>query len=282
MKMTEFKNIENKNSIQDDNESGAKNIIKIKGKDSRGGDKGGAGNSVVGSGSNNNNKNKKLTTETEISIIKPSKIFFTGGISSGKSKYAEKAALSILNNNFDLKNNFEKFLNENSYANQLGKYLENSDMLHFIATANSLSSDNEMKIKIAEHKAKRPDCFTIHENFNDLKTEIKNTYNSISVLSRNEHYIIMLIDSMTLWLSGIFTDLTKYNEALSALNDLFEYISKLDCFFIFVSDNLSFNMVPQDEYVRKFISLNGLMEQKISALCDFVYLTVAGNILRLK
>lgn len=220
---------------------------------------------------------------------KPVKIFFTGGISSGKSKYAENTALSILNNNLDLKKNLDKnlvqFLDESLYNNLNGKYPENSNILHFIATANSLSSDNEMKIKIAEHKAKRPDCFIIHENFDDLKTEINNTYNmfnSISALSHNNNHIIILIDSMTLWLSGIFTDLTKYNEALSALNDLFDFIGKLDCFFIFVSDNLSFNMVPQDEYVRKFISLNGLMEQKISALCDFVYLTVAGNILRLK
>jgi len=280
--MTEFKNIENRNSNKDDNEGGIKNGIKVESKDeiqSR------TGNNDNNNNDNNNNNNNKLMTETSTSAVKPVKIFFTGGISSGKSKYAEKTALSILNNNLDLEKNLgkslDKFLDESFYSNSNGKYLENSNILHFIATANSLSSDNEMKIKIAEHKAKRSDCFTIHENFDDLKTEINNTYNSISVLSSND-YIIILIDSMTLWLSGIFTDLTKYNEALFAINDLFDFIGKLDCFFIFVSDNLSFNLVPQDEYVRKFISLNGLMEQKISALCDFVYLTVAGNILRLK
>ncbi|RZD16512.1 MAG: hypothetical protein EVJ46_05725 [Candidatus Acididesulfobacter guangdongensis] len=276
--MTEFKNIKNRNLNKDYNEGEIKNRIKIESRDieSRDEDKSRTEN-------NANSNNNKLMTETH--AAKPVKIFFTGGISSGKSKYAEKTALSILNNNLYLEKNADKsldeLLDESFYSNSNEKYIENSKRLHFIATANSLSSDNEMKIKIAEHKAKRPDCFTIHENFDDLKTEINNTYNSISVSSHND-YIIILIDSMTLWLSGIFTDLATYNEALLAIDDLFDFISKLDCFFIFVSDNLSFNIVPQDAYVRKFISLNGLMEQKISALCDFVYLTVAGNILRLK
>jgi adenosylcobinamide kinase/adenosylcobinamide-phosphate guanylyltransferase len=251
--MSEFKNIEN---INNNNADRIKDEIK-------GENKGRA---------RSENKNNADKFAIEAAAVKPLKIFFTGGISSGKSKYAENTALSIFKNNLNLNENLNKSLNK--------RYLENSNILHFIATANSLSSDNEMKIKIAEHKAKRPDSFIIHENFDDLKTEIYNTYNSSSVLSRNNY--IILIDSMTVWLSGIFTDLTRYDAALSVLNDLFDFIDKLDCFFIFVSDNLSFNLVPQDEYVRKFISLNGIMEQKISALCDFVYLTVAGNILRLK
>jgi adenosylcobinamide kinase/adenosylcobinamide-phosphate guanylyltransferase len=233
--------------------------------------------------------NKKNKNKSKNKIVQPVKIFLTGGISSGKSKHAEDQALSILNNNLNLNQinlNRINLLNEininaGNYQNiEYIKYVKNLNMLHFIATANSLLSDNEMKIKIAEHKSKRSDFFIIHEDFDDLKFEIDRIYNSISVLPSNN--IIILIDSMTAWLSGIFTDLAKYDIALSALNTLFDLIGKLDCSFIFVSDNLSFNLVPQDEYVRKFINLNGLMEQKISSISDFVYLVVAGNTLKIK
>lgn len=234
------------------------------------------------------NIDKKNKNKSKNTIVQPVKILFTGGISSGKSKYAEDQALSILNNNLNLNQiNLNRIsLNEINikvcnYQNiEYIKSVKNLNILHFVATANSLLSDNEMKIKIAEHKAKRPNLFIIHEDFDDLKFEIDKIYNSISVLPSNN--IIILIDSMTAWLSGIFTDLAKYDIALSALNTLFDFIGKLDCSFIFVSDNLSFNLVPQDEYVRKFINLNGLMEQKISSISDFVYLAVAGNILKIK
>ncbi|MHB1680946.1 MAG: bifunctional adenosylcobinamide kinase/adenosylcobinamide-phosphate guanylyltransferase [bacterium] len=234
------------------------------------------------------NNNKKNKNKSNNKIIQPVKIFFTGGISSGKSKYAEDQALSILNNNLNLNQINLNRINLNEINIRVCNYqniehiksIKNLSILHFVATANSLLSDNEMKIKIAEHKAKRSNLFIIHEDFDDLKFEIDKIYNSISVLPSNNS--IILIDSMTAWLSGIFTDLTKYNIALSALNALFDFIGKLDCSFIFVSDNLSFNLVPQDEYVRKFINLNGLMEQKISSISDFVYLVVAGNILKIK
>ncbi|MHB8291885.1 MAG: bifunctional adenosylcobinamide kinase/adenosylcobinamide-phosphate guanylyltransferase, partial [bacterium] len=151
------------------------------------------------------NNNKKNKNKSNNKIIQPVKIFFTGGISSGKSKYAEDQALSILNNNLNLNQINLNRINLNEINIRVCNYqniehiksIKNLSILHFVATANSLLSDNEMKIKIAEHKAKRSNLFIIHEDFDDLKFEIDKIYNSISVLPSNNS--IILIDSMTAW-----------------------------------------------------------------------------------
>ena len=87
---------------------------------------------------------------------------------------------------------------------------------------------------------------------------------------------------MTLWLSSVFKDISGYGSALESVIKFSRYLSKIECSVVTVADSLGFNMVPVDAYVRKFIELNGLMEQELSSASDKAYCVIAGNPLALK
>ncbi len=203
-----------------------------------------------------------------------SKIFVTGGASSGKSGFAENLALEL----------FNKYLNNSNIANDFIlnttgdlKGAVNCPSLHFIATANLFTLDEEMKKKVEEHKKRRSDLFIAHEDFDDLQLEIENIYNS-----SNSRYCIILIESLTMWLSEIFKEISAYDLAYGKLMELTAYLKDIECSLITISDLLSFNIVPADRYVREFIKLNGIMEQKLAAISDAAFCIIAGMPLKLK
>lgn len=190
------------------------------------------------------------------------KIFITGGMSSGKSGFAEKKALLL----------YDKFLEELN--------LNNHRQLHFIATAILETADNEMKQKIKSHKEKRSNIFIVHENYKDLQAKIKNIYETFKNEKRQSG--VILIDSLTLWLSSIFKDISDFNFAFDTILKITEYLKTLQCSVVTVTDTMAFNMVPADVYLRRFIELNGLMEQRLSNLSDEAYCIIAGNQISLK
>ncbi len=197
------------------------------------------------------------------------KIFITGGISSGKSDFAEKTAISIYSSYFS-----------GTETPPLEKRIDSS--LYFIATAkfsgkNFCEPDEDMMQKIKKHKEKRSGVFEVRENFENLSGEI----DKICGAPLNMKTVI-LIDSMTLWLSSAFKDISDYDFTFDAILKICADLKKIKCSVVTVADSLGFNMVPADAYLRKFIELNGLMEQKLSALSDEAYCVIAGNPLPLK
>ena len=200
------------------------------------------------------------------------KIFITGGISSGKSSFAEETALSLYKS--AIAAGGWQVLSEKSRAS-----------LHFIATAGlgdgNEYEDAEMDLKIERHKERRDRAFTVHENFAELQAEIDGICKSLSSEPGMKSGVI-LIDSMTLWLASIFKDVSGYDTALESVIKFSELLSKLECSVLTVADSLGFNMVPVDAYARKFIELNGLMEQELSAVSDKAYCVIAGNPVALK
>ena len=197
------------------------------------------------------------------------KIFITGGISSGKSSFAEETAISLYK--LSIAAGGCQDLTEKSRS-----------PLHFIATARQRKyEDEEMVLKIKKHKDKRDKAFIVHENFEDLSGEIDGISKFLSSEPAPESGVI-LIDSMTLWLSSVFQDVAGYDSALESVIKFSEYLSKVECSVVTVADSLGFNIVPVDAYARKFIELNGLMEQELSALSDKAYCVIAGNPVVLK
>ena len=87
---------------------------------------------------------------------------------------------------------------------------------------------------------------------------------------------------MTLWLSSFFTGIKYFDSAAETVLKFAEYLSGIRCSVVTVSDSIGFNLVSVDAYVRKFVELNGLMEQKLSAVSDKAYCVIAGNPLALK
>lgn len=207
------------------------------------------------------------------------KIFITGGISCGKSGFAEETALSLYKAEAPVAAGGRRDSTEEGLT---GK---SRGLLHFIATARlepeREGEDEELALKIKKHKEKRNKAFIVHENFVDLYAEI----DSIRKFLSSEYAPgsgVILIDSMTLWLSSVFKDISGYGSALESVIKFSRYLSKIECSVVTVADSLGFNMVPVDAYVRKFIELNGLMEQELSSASDKAYCVIAGNPLALK
>ena len=199
------------------------------------------------------------------------KIFITGGISSGKSDFAEKLALS----------EYKAIIAEGKKAGGSDKAaMDGRKLLHFIATAESggnRTEDAEMSLKILKHRNKRDKSFAVHENLVDLNGEIDGICASIKGGEG-----VILIDSVTMWLSSVFRSGDDYEAAADAVGRLSGKIKTIECSVITVADSLGFNMVPADAYLRKFIELNGLMEQGLSSLSDKAYCVIAGNPVILK
>ena len=121
------------------------------------------------------------------------KIFITGGISSGKSQFAENTALALYKSNIIADAGMSGGITGGTETNA-----DNFSLLHFIATANTKIKtsannnadaelnaednkqnkneidaaedikDGEMLLKIIRHKEKRNKVFVVHENFGDL------------------------------------------------------------------------------------------------------------------
>ncbi len=220
------------------------------------------------------------------------KIFITGGISSGKSGFAEKTALLLHKTEMSVDGGGRRGLAGKDFTEK------SRGLLHFIATARlepgcedkneknetrerKQCRDEELALKIKKHKEKRNKTFIVHENFGDLYAEIDGIRKFLSSGSDAERGVI-LIDSMTLWLSSIFKDISGCDSALKSVMEFPRYLSKIECSVVTVADSLGFNMVPVDAYSRKFIEFNGLMEQKLSAVSDEAYFVIAGNPVALK
>ena len=206
------------------------------------------------------------------------KIFITGGISSGKSQFAENTALALYESNIIADAGMSGGTADGTETNT-----DDFSLLHFIATAktNINTKDGEMLLKIIKHKEKRNKAFIVHENFGDLTAEIDTVRNSFPD-ERVAERCVILIDSMTLWLSSVFTGIKYFDSAVEKVLKFSEYLSGIRCSVVTVSDSLGFNLVSLDAYVRKFVELNGLMEQKLSAVSDKAYCVIAGNPLALK
>ncbi len=208
------------------------------------------------------------------------KIFITGGISSGKSQFAENKSLELYKSGIIADTVTSGVLKNHNKTNP-----QNLSLLHFIATAktniNTNNPDHEMFLKINKHKEKRDKLFIVHENFENLVSEIDLILNSFSDEQIAERCVI-LIDSMTLWLSSFFKSLEYFDSAEKAVLKFAEYLSGIKCSVVTVADSIGFSLVSADAYVRKFVELNGLMEQKLSAVSDKAYCVIAGNPLALK
>jgi adenosylcobinamide kinase/adenosylcobinamide-phosphate guanylyltransferase len=188
--------------------------------------------------------------------IPPRLILILGGARSGKSVFAERLAVS------------------------------SGRTVAFIATATA--GDDEMRARIARHRASRPrEWHTIEEPL-DLARAVRQAYKLADVL---------LLDCVTLWLgnmvsqepgqresgdkgieelcitSNLFDELSlKQVEALLAVVQFAEPNKTL----IVVSNEVGLGVVPAYPLGRVYRDTLGYVNQRLAQAADRVYLMVAG------
>ncbi len=141
----------------------------------------------------------------------------------------------------------------------------------FLAT--SVPTDLEMDQRVARHQAERgEDWHTIEE-----PVMIHETIEQASQTAD-----LILVDCLTLWTSNLL--LAEYGEpeVMAAVELLIEALHQSPCPVFLVSNEVGYGIVPDNALARQFRDLAGLVNQKIAAMADQVFLTVAGIPLALK
>lgn len=152
------------------------------------------------------------------------------------------------------------------YAQQLAMSLTENPV--YIATARVWDKDFENRI--LRHQADRDERWTTLEI---------DKYISKSSLSNR----VVVIDCVTLWLNNFFTDTSfQVEDSLKQAQEEFEKMSILGGTHIYVTNELGMGMHARSEAERKFVELQGWMNQYIAKKADDVIFMVSGISLHIK
>jgi adenosylcobinamide kinase/adenosylcobinamide-phosphate guanylyltransferase len=155
------------------------------------------------------------------------------------------------------------------YAQQLAA---RSERVSFIATATPC--DDEMRHKIARHRADRPASWTTYEVPLDLESIIE---------SEAKHYQAMVIDCLTLWTANLLHHYNMDQHAvLQRAESLCRSLREAESKFFVVSNEVGDSVVPPYESGRIFRDVLGELNQRVAQIADRVLLMVAGCPLVLK
>lgn len=162
------------------------------------------------------------------------KTLILGGVRSGKSRLAERVAT----------------------ATKLP--------ITYIATAGV--GDEEMRARVAAHRARRPATWTLVEEPIKL---------SATLYSHAAPGRCLLVDCLTLWLTNLLSVQdaavleSEHTALLTALQDLPGQL-------ILVSNEASMGVIPLGELTRRYCDEAGRLHQDLARLCERVILTIAG------
>lgn len=136
----------------------------------------------------------------------------------------------------------------------------------YIATA--LAADDEMCARIARHRADRPASWITMEEPLALAAAVR------SAAGESD---FVLVDCLTVWLSNFSWEhrgraAAEIEAAAIAEVELIRDVPRL----ILVANEVGGGIVPEAPVGRAFRDLQGLVNQRVAAMADEVFLTVAG------
>jgi len=168
-----------------------------------------------------------------------------GGARSGKSHHAEQLALQCVG------------------------------PVTYVATAGE--DDEEMQLRVALHRARRPANWALVEEPVHLAE---------ALYTHAQHGGCVLVDCMTLWLNNLLfsehheypeTGLVTPPEAWTAeIDALLTALPLLPGEVILVSNEIGLGVVPMGAVTRFYVDELGRLNQRLAALADDVHLLVAG------
>ena len=137
----------------------------------------------------------------------------------------------------------------------------------YIATAEP--RDDEMAARIATHQTQRGSHWTTV----DAPLELE------EALTQTNGQGPRLVDCLTLWLSNLMLADKKWQAAGDALAGA---LGRQTSPVILVTNEVGGGIVPDNKLARDFRDAAGLLNQRIAAVSDEVYLAVSGLPLQLK
>ncbi len=152
------------------------------------------------------------------------------------------------------------------YAASVAKELSASPVL----LATSRAHDHDHAARIARHKAERgPEWTTVEEEKAIARADLAGR--------------VVVVDCATLWLTNLFLDGgEKLDEAHVAARAELARLGAIEATWIFVSNELGMAPHAETETGRKFVDLQGFLNQDVAARAVAVTLMVAGIPLAVK
>ncbi|OWO93299.1 bifunctional adenosylcobinamide kinase/adenosylcobinamide-phosphate guanylyltransferase [Rhizobium esperanzae] len=139
---------------------------------------------------------------------------------------------------------------------------------HYLATGRAW--DEEMRTRIAQHKADRGPSWTTHEEPLDL-------VDKLTAIDGERR--IVLIDCLTLWVTNLMMEERDMPAAFTGLAD---FLPSVRARIVVVSNEVGLGIVPDNRMARDFRDHAGRLHQIIAAKADEVYFIAAGLPLKMK
>jgi adenosylcobinamide kinase/adenosylcobinamide-phosphate guanylyltransferase len=136
----------------------------------------------------------------------------------------------------------------------------------YVATAEA--RDSEMAARVAVHKGRRGPDWTTVETPRDIAGALAANANTPA-----------LVDCLTLWLSNV---LLADADVDAEIEHLDRALARAPAPVVLVANEVGSGIVPDNALGRRFRDLQGLLNQRIAARADRVFLVVAGLPLTLK
>jgi len=184
-------------------------------------------------------------------------ILITGGASSGKSQFAERLVMELIEEN-------------------LGQVL-------YIATSQAF--DTEMATKIEKHKQSRPDYWHTNETYHNMGQLIA---------QKGHDYNVILLECITTMLSNLLFDEVgdlpveqiDFTELEALLNQQIERLitacQQSQCEIVIVTNELGLGVVPENRLARHFRDIAGNINQRLAQAADEVHFVVSGINMKIK
>jgi adenosylcobinamide kinase/adenosylcobinamide-phosphate guanylyltransferase len=150
--------------------------------------------------------------------------------------------------------NAEKYIQKLSYAKPV--YLATTEFI-----------DDETSKRIKQHQAQRSDNFITVEESLALSDEIK----------KHEKRAV-LVECLSIWVNNMFYHEKSFDEMQEEINK----VMMLERDIVFVINDVSSGVIPENALARKFVDANGKIAQFVASACDEVYHVVAGIAVRIK
>lgn len=143
-----------------------------------------------------------------------------------------------------------------------------SSGLEVVYIATATAQDEEMRRRIARHRAQRPAGWTTVEQ----PLRLADTLQAWGRPSR-----CLVVDCLTLWLSNwLLPEGEPLAGFTAARHELLQAVTGVPGRLILVSNETNQGVVPVNALARRFCDEAGWLHQDIAALCDRVTLMVAG------
>lgn len=158
------------------------------------------------------------------------------------------------------------------HAEQL---VDSEPLVRYIATAKRDPSDLDWESRIADHRRRRPSEWTTVESSVDLPATLLEPTGGVSIVDDLGTWLTSAIDNRRAW------DLPRGSIAPDT-DALVDAVTRCRERVLLVSPEVGLSVVPATRSGRLFQDEMGILNGRLSAVCDTVVLVIAGTPLTLK